>query len=251
MEITATKKRQGDRSLYERLGETLPQSALWRGYHHAKRVALIVEMVKTIGGDGLLLDAGCGDGQLIRRLQGSTTSIGIDLSYTRLVRASNNARRAQFLVADVYALPFSEEMFNCVVLSQVLEHLKYPVEALGEVARVLRKGGHLLLDFPSKSNLVDQALKALGKEPTWGLNIDCSHVAFYDLPTVKSLLASCKFDLVSVEALCPLRYDLPLIRRCTWKRSRWWIHASLDWLFKTIPPTKRMGAIQLVLAQKR
>ena len=46
-------------------------------------------------------------------------------------------------------LPYPDESFDLVVLTEVIEHLENHRAALGEVARVLRPGGHLILTTPN------------------------------------------------------------------------------------------------------
>lgn len=45
-------------------------------------------------------------------------------------------------------LPFADASFDTVVLTDVLEHLAYPDRLMGEIARVLRPGGSLVLGVP-------------------------------------------------------------------------------------------------------
>lgn len=50
--------------------------------------------------------------------------------------------------ASVFGLPFAEASFDTVILTQVLEHVPEPAQALAEVARVLRPGGKLIVSVP-------------------------------------------------------------------------------------------------------
>lgn len=52
------------------------------------------------------------------------------------------------MMADVYRLPFGDEAFGVVLCAEVLEHLHTPAAALGEMRRVLKPGGKLLLTTP-------------------------------------------------------------------------------------------------------
>lgn len=51
-------------------------------------------------------------------------------------------------VGDLLRLPFAEQSFDGVVLTEVLEHCTDPKWAVGEVHRVLRPGGLLLVTSP-------------------------------------------------------------------------------------------------------
>lgn len=49
------------------------------------------------------------------------------------------------LIADAHSLPFRNESFDCILCTEVLEHLKEPHKAKNEMNRVLRDGGKLIL----------------------------------------------------------------------------------------------------------
>lgn len=60
------------------------------------------------------------------------------------------------LVSDITEIPASDESFDAVLCSEVLEHVPEPMRALDEFARLLRPGGMLILTAPF-SSLVHQA----------------------------------------------------------------------------------------------
>jgi SAM-dependent methyltransferase len=45
-------------------------------------------------------------------------------------------------------LSLESELFDTVLLTDVLEHIYQPVQLLSEVARVLRRGGHVIIGVP-------------------------------------------------------------------------------------------------------
>jgi SAM-dependent methyltransferase len=52
------------------------------------------------------------------------------------------------IVASGQRLPFSDSSIDTVLSTQTLEHVAEPLWYLGETARVLRPGGHLILTCP-------------------------------------------------------------------------------------------------------
>ncbi|NCD10163.1 MAG: SAM-dependent methyltransferase [Negativicutes bacterium] len=52
------------------------------------------------------------------------------------------------LICDITAIPEKENSFDAILCSEVLEHLPEPTLALDEFARLLRKGGKLILTAP-------------------------------------------------------------------------------------------------------
>jgi SAM-dependent methyltransferase len=111
-------------------------------FYHSRR-GLIREL-REIGPalTGEVLDVGCGR-KPYRTLIPATRYVGLDIDspVTRTLGA-----------ADVYyeggRFPFPDESFDGVLCSEVLEHIFAPEEFLGEIHRVLRPGGRLLLTVP-------------------------------------------------------------------------------------------------------
>ncbi len=52
------------------------------------------------------------------------------------------------VISDLEQIPFPSETFDVVLLTQVLEHVRRPLEVLKEIRRVLKKNGKLLLTAP-------------------------------------------------------------------------------------------------------
>ena len=96
---------------------------------------------------GAVLDVGCGQGVLLRRLPSSSYSkyLGIDLSGSAIAVAQNQQNeRSAFLVADCehYA---PAERFDVIVFNEVLSCLRDPLRAVERYARSLNPGGIMLM----------------------------------------------------------------------------------------------------------
>jgi len=97
-----------------------------------------------------VLDVGCNSGGLGRRLiaeKGCTMS-GVDVApkLVELARAKGYDAR----VAPAEELPFADESFDVVVVSELLEHVFDPRPVLDEARRVLVPGGLLFGDVPTE-----------------------------------------------------------------------------------------------------
>ncbi len=93
-----------------------------------------------------VLDAGCGTGELCRRLadRGARVS-GIDLCPGLIGRAKSLIPEAGLARADAQALPFDSGRFDLATSVLVLHYLERPGRALAELARILRPGGRLIV----------------------------------------------------------------------------------------------------------
>ena len=97
-----------------------------------------------------LLDLGCGEGAFTRTLKKIYPQArvdGCDVSEAQVACARNHNGAVEYKIStDV--LPYEDESFHAVFVLDVLEHVAHPAQMLAEIARVLRKGGLLLLHCP-------------------------------------------------------------------------------------------------------
>lgn len=97
-----------------------------------------------------VLDAGCGTGALIKKLQRFGNVWGIDLSSEALKFARKNKLR-RIKRGSVENIPFKDSQFDAVVSVDVLYHrqVKDDKRALREFKRVLKPGGILIIKNPA------------------------------------------------------------------------------------------------------
>jgi 2-polyprenyl-3-methyl-5-hydroxy-6-metoxy-1,4-benzoquinol methylase len=110
----------------------------------------LAKMVSMVPKNADVLDVGTGDGVLAEiLLEKVKTFIGLDISEGRISRCSNTYKRGNFIIADAEELPFKEGSFDCVVASELIEHLIEPERFLLSSFQVLRGGGTLIVSTPS------------------------------------------------------------------------------------------------------
>lgn len=116
-----------------------------------------------------VLEVGCGYGRnlvALARVDGCTV-VGSDVSAAELRRAAtervrplppSQRARVWLVQQENYRLPFRDSTFDMVVLWQVVEHLfgrEAKRRVLEECLRVLKSGGHLLIETPNQWFPVD------------------------------------------------------------------------------------------------
>ena len=117
---------------------------------YANALELAERGVGTGGlGGKLVLDHGCGDGVLTAMLaRRGARVLGLDNSEIALryaLQRTGGQRTGgldtHYQAGGVYDLPYRSEAFDCVVSTQVIEHIAEPGRLLGEIRRVLKKIG--------------------------------------------------------------------------------------------------------------
>jgi SAM-dependent methyltransferase len=108
------------------------------------------------------LDAGCGDGRYLAALDAELPAriAGVDIAERILETARARIPRADLRQANLESLPFDDDAFDLVLSSQVIEHVLDASAAVGELARVLRPGGRLVISTDNADNRVTRALNA-------------------------------------------------------------------------------------------
>ena len=110
--------------------------------------ALHARLLDALAGvTGPVLDAGCGTGGWLARLEGG--AMGVEFNPGAAARAAAKSGCA-VAVGSVNALPFGDGVFGAVVSADVLCHAAVrPEAALAEFRRVLRPGGRLVVNMPA------------------------------------------------------------------------------------------------------
>jgi ubiquinone/menaquinone biosynthesis C-methylase UbiE len=98
------------------------------------------------------LDIGCGSNRI---LNAGLSVVGLDILLNKLRYARKFNR--PLINGSIWALPFKDAIFDCVVCSEVIEHIPEGMKPFLEMRRVLKPGGTLVLGTP------DYALIAPGE----------------------------------------------------------------------------------------
>lgn len=116
-----------------------------RGYHRMID-ELELELVRRYGTGRDVFEAGCGTGLLLKEAAAcARRAVGLDLSRGMLAQA--RARGLDVVQGSITNIPLPSASFDLVYSMKVLAHVP-PIEAaVAELARLVRPGGHLLLEF--------------------------------------------------------------------------------------------------------
>jgi SAM-dependent methyltransferase len=98
--------------------------------------------------DSVVLDAGCCSGAMMEQMSRLGGVFGFDLS-ARALRACHGRGLRNVCKADLPRMPFADGTLNLVTAFDVIEHIEDEASALGELRRVTRSGGRVVLSVPA------------------------------------------------------------------------------------------------------
>ncbi len=160
------------RDYYERKALAVDELAVTYGspipykrFFYGERAAKVLELLDPRPGE-TILDVGCGSGYYARvAAEAGARVIATDVAanYVRQARAHVGptlASSCEFRVENAERLSLPGETVNKVLMTEVIEHLARPEQALREAARVLRPGGRLVVSTPSRFSPLNLAYAA-------------------------------------------------------------------------------------------
>ena len=141
-----------------------------------------------------VLDAGCGEGEMLRRgvLPSGVQPVCLDLLPPSLAQVAAPAR----VCASVLALPFADRSFHTVTCLEVLEHLDDPSAAVRELTRVAQSAFVVSVPFEPYFRIGNvlrgKHLRLLGNHP--------EHVQHWNLRTFHAFLSKLAAEVQIIEA---------------------------------------------------
>jgi len=165
------------------------------------------DAINRIGKIEYMLDVGCGNGIFsseAKRLSGCELH-GVDGSEYAIQQARNIGFESLALVTDFNTdrLPFADAHFDFCLCKDLLEHLLRPDFVLGEIYRVLKPGGHLLVHVPNHFPLYGR-LKFLCTNDIDTFHYfpgatrwDFPHIRFYTFESLLALVTLKGFRVIS------------------------------------------------------
>lgn len=188
-----------------------------------------------------VLEIGCGRGFYVNALAEfpqvkRVDGIEIEPTYLAQAKQAIRSKKVHLLEASAYALPYSDQSFDMVLLTEVLEHLTDEKQALREIKRVLKPGGWLVITVPSADYpflwdplnwLLTHLFQTHVDQHIWWLaGIWAGHQRLYTSAQLHSTVSTARFKVKAIHGV--VQYCWPathfwlygvgknLVERCGW-----------------------------------
>jgi ubiquinone/menaquinone biosynthesis C-methylase UbiE len=188
---------------YRALHSGHPMQRFW----HRGKLTMVERLIRPHLTEGArLLEVGSGAGNLL--LQASVRGshpIALDLSMQSLIFVRSRLQEAvagpdapagfACMQAIGEKLPLQDGSFDCVILSEVIEHLEEPQTSIQEAARVLCPGGRLLVTTPNYRSfwpLMERIVDLLNMAPKMA---GVQHISRFSPASLKRLLVDAGLGL--------------------------------------------------------
>ena len=188
---------------YQAMHKGLPMQRFW---HKGKLIAWDELISPMISGNLKypIVEVGCGAGLLLEHLAPlAQMKIGVDINTQALTFLSNRFgqlnQKGLFFPISAFGemLPFADNYFGGLILSEVIEHLHDPKLILQEAYRVLRPGGWCYLTTPNYCSfwpVMEKILDISGLTPRMS---GAQHVNLFNQKKLIDHLKSWQIELVT------------------------------------------------------
>lgn len=143
-----------------------------------------------------VLDVGCGTGRSSSELSSAGHEVvGVDISPIAIDQY--RAQGFEGYVCDILkGLPLENESFDAIFTSEVIEHIDDTERFLGEIGRILKPGGQMVLSTPNSSFWVYRLLGLVGR--TVSELQHPGHVRFFSKRSLESALTQAGFEVLDI-----------------------------------------------------
>ncbi len=145
--------------------------------------------------NGRLLEIGCGDGDFLVLAEAEGWQVtGIEYSPAACEKARQRLKNGEVRCGELQQAGLATEQFDLCVISDVLEHVRSPLDFLREIHRVLKPGGTLFIATPSIDSWSARFLRR-----KW-MEFKTEHLTYFDRQTLQTALFNSGFHDVLVQA---------------------------------------------------
>ena len=165
---------------------------------------LVLKDAKTV------LDVGCGSGDLARILTSEGRSVsGVDISAVALAHAEPYLKDSFcFDIQNKWPEELTNQRFDLVVVSEVIEHIFMPADFLEKAKTILRPESSMIITTPNFLFWKNRLKMLFGKfrYEEKGL-LDFGHIRFFTLKTAREIFDKTGFTVQQEQHFYPNLYQ--------------------------------------------
>ena len=180
---------------------------------------------------GRLLEIGCGNGDTAAYALATGKCgwcAGVELCPEPAEEARTKMNEVVVGDVEVTDLPFEQKVFDALILSEVVEHLRDPWETLRRLHPFLKRGAWVLAGSP---NVAHHSVLRMLLRGGWDLEpsgiMDRTHLRWFTPSTYAKLFEDCGFEAVSTAPADPLRWKARCFNTATGRLFQYLLHPQI------------------------
>jgi glycosyltransferase involved in cell wall biosynthesis/SAM-dependent methyltransferase len=144
--------------------------------------------------NGRLLEIGCGDGDFLVSAEAEGWQVtGVEYAAAACEKARQRLKDGKVFCGELSSAALEPEQFDLCVISDVIEHVRSPLDFLKEIHRVLKPGGALFIATPSTDSWSAKLMRQ-----KW-MEFKPEHLTYFDRQTLQTGLFKSGFQNVLVK----------------------------------------------------
>lgn len=165
-----------------------------------RRARLISELVREFP-HAEIIEIGARNCEMLEfirnNVEGIEKAIAVDISEESLVNCSDIGFETLRADLNTDSLPYKKDTFDIAIATEIIEHLHHPYRIIGELRRVLKENGRLLVTVPNVARLRNRIGLLFGKDPTpvESPGIADVHIREFSLASISRLLEYNGFEV--------------------------------------------------------
>lgn len=166
-------------------GNNANEASAAQAHTEAATAQLYLDQIRQYRGahGGRLLEIGCGQGDFLAEAQGvGYDVVGLEVSATAAQTARRRLGAGTVICGELESVALRDNSFDICVLSNVIEHLRNPIESLAAIRRLLRPAGTLFIATPSLDSRSAHLLRQSWTE------MKPEHLFYFDTNTIQHAL---------------------------------------------------------------
>ncbi|PIR72399.1 MAG: hypothetical protein COU42_01470 [Candidatus Nealsonbacteria bacterium CG10_big_fil_rev_8_21_14_0_10_36_24] len=230
--------------------QTFKSSKFYKRIFYSNRVDKVMEML-DIEPQDKILELACGEGYYTRQIAAVTLNlIATDISqhYLDKSKSYNPYKIIDYACCPVEELPFADNSFDKILMSEVIEHLLDWRSGIKEIKRVLKPGGKLIITTPNKYsylNLLCHLRARIRNRP-----FDEEHIKEFSRKELeKSLEKYFNIEKFSYTNYFPVFLPKFLLKIIKFQRTKKIIQ-KIEGFFEKIPVVREAGLIIIIRVVK-
>lgn len=141
-----------------------------------------------------VLDCGCAGGYFFKiAIENGYRPFGVEINSEAVKTANEAFPENEIFQGLLEDSPFAKESFYAVFMSDYIEHVRSPKQAIKKAYDLLKPGGYLLLSTPSVDTLSARLMKR-----SW-LHYKEEHLSYFNRINISKLLMDNGFEIIKIK----------------------------------------------------